>query len=319
MKHFHGKLIFFLPLVAAACAYFFIYNRNASAEKVDEMNPVKKNSSSYTLFEEPFEDTNWKSRGWYDGPDMQITVKEHIPGSGHSCVWHWKKAGDIKPEGGGARVLFTPVSSVTLSFYIKHSDNWKWTGVNWHPHEFHFLTTGDDSLVGPAYTHLTFYIEAVNGVPRIAIQDGKNIDISRIGKNLVGVSENRSVAGGNGDSDGYGNLGYYPNNGVYWNGKHWEPEKRYFSDEPGTCFKGDWHHVKVKLRLNSVKEGIGIRDGVLQYWFDDELIMDCHDVVYRTGKHPDMHINQFLMAPYYGPGVPHEQWIWIDDLEITTD
>jgi hypothetical protein len=29
-----------------------------------------------------------------------------------------------------------------------------------------------------------------------------------------------------------------------------------------------------------------------------------------------MKIDQFLMAPYYGPGVPHAQQIWIDDLRI---
>ncbi len=271
------------------------------------------------LFEESYEDTDWESRGWYDVPRMRITSEEHIPGSSHSCVWHWKKRGDIGPEGGGARVLIDPVTSVTLSYYIKHSADWTWTGVNWHPHELHFLTTEDNSFVGPAYTHLTFYVEVVNGVPRIAIQDGKNIDISRVGEDLVGVTENRSVAGGNGDSDGYGNLGHYPNNGVYWNGKHWEPGEKYFRDDQGPYYKGDWHHVRVTIRLNSVQDGKGMRDGVLQYWYDSKLIMDYHDVVYRTGRHPDMLINQFMMAPYFGPGVPHEQKIWIDDLKITTD
>jgi hypothetical protein len=271
------------------------------------------------LFEELFEDQDWASRGWYDGPQMQITDAEHVEGSGHSCVWHWEKAGDISPRGRGARVLLPPVDNVILSFYIKHSPNWKWTGVNWHPHEFHFLTNVDPPYIGPAYTHLTFYIEAVNGKPRVAIQDGRNIDAERIGQNLVGITEKRAVAGGNGDSDGYGNLGYYRQGDVYWNGKFWEPDRVFFSDEPGPYYKGDWHHVKVKLQLNSIRDGIGVRDGILQYWFDGRLIMDYHDVVFRTGQHPDMKINQFLMAPYYGPGVPHEQSIWIDDLRIYTE
>jgi len=114
--------------------------------------PEKVHTTETLLFEELFEDTNWTSRGWYDGPKMRITSSEHIPGSGHSCVWHWKEAGDITPEGGGARVLFAPVTSVTLSFYIKHSANWEWTGVNWHPHEFHFITDVDPPYIGPAYT-----------------------------------------------------------------------------------------------------------------------------------------------------------------------
>ncbi len=279
---------------------------------------VKGHAGETLLFEELFEDTDWTSRGWYDDPRMQITSSEHIPGSGYSCVWYWKEAGDVRPEGRGARVRFTPVTNVTLSYSIKHSANWEWTGVNWHPHEFHFLTDVDPPYIGPAYTHLTFYVEAVNGVPRVAIQDGRNIVESRIGQNLVGITENRSVAGCNGDSDGYGKGDCYRSGDVHWNGKFWEPKRIYFSDEAGPYYKGDWHHVKVKLQLNSVVNGIGIKDGVLLYWFDGELIMDVRDVVFRTGQHPDMKINQFLMAPYYGPGVPHEQWIWIDDLRIQT-
>ena len=113
--------------------------------------PEKKRSSETLLFEELFEDTNWTSRGWYDNPKMEITSSEHIPGSGHSCVWHWKKAGDIGVAGRGGRVLFKPVTNIILSFYIKHSANWKWTGVNWHPHEFHFITTVDPPFIGPAH------------------------------------------------------------------------------------------------------------------------------------------------------------------------
>ena len=135
----------------------------------------------------------------------------------------------------------------------------------------------------------------------------------------MGITEQRSVAGGNGDSDGYGNGSCYPSGNMHWNGKSWEPGRVYFGDEAGPYYKGDWRHVKVKLQLNSVVDGIGVKDGVLQYWFDGKLIMDYHDVVFRTGQHPDMKINQFLMAPYFGPGVPHKQWIWIDDLRIHTD
>jgi len=280
--------------------------------------PISLNSHAEKtlLFEELFEDTNWTDRGWYDAPRMEITASQHIPESGHSCVWHWEKAGDIGVVGRGGRVLFTPVTNVILSYHIKHSANWKWTGVDWHPHELHFITNVDSPYIGPAYTHLTFYVEAVNGVPRVAIQDGMNIDESRVGQNLVGITENRAVAGGNGDSDGHGEGHYYRAGDVHRNGKHWEPEKIHFGDESGPYYKGDWHHIKVRFQLNSVVDGVGIKDGVIQYWFDGKLIMDYHDVVFRTGQHPDMKINQFLMAPYFGPGVPHEQRVWIDDLRI---
>ena len=38
----------------------------------------------------------------------------------------------------------------------------------------------------------------------------------------------------------------------------------------------------------------------------------------RTGEHPDMKFNQFLLAPYIGCGSPVEQTMWIDDLTVAT-
>jgi len=274
--------------------------------------------TAVVLFAEPFEDTDWAARGWYDGPRFELEDGGRNTASAKSCVWHWEKAGDISPSGGGARAHLTPVDRVTLSYWIKHGEDWTWTGVNWHPHEFHFITTEDDSFVGPAWTHLTFYVEAVNGIPRVSIQDGRNIDPEHINENLVGVTENRSVAGGNGDSDGYGNGDRYQSGGNWVNGKTWTADGVYFSDTAGPRWKGDWHHVEATFVLNTVKDGIGQKDGVIRFLFDGETLMDYDDVVFRTGAHPDMLINQFLMTPYFGPGVPHEQKIWVDDLTVTT-
>jgi hypothetical protein len=81
----------------------------------------------------------------------------------------------------------------------------------------------------------------------------------------------------------------------------------------------DWHQVRAVLRLNSVRGGVGQADGGLEFWFDGKRIVAAHDVVFRTGQHPDMLIDQFLMTPYFGPGVPHPQSIWIDGLRIYTN
>ena len=271
------------------------------------------------LFEELFEDTNWASRGWYDGPHMEITAAEHIDGSGHSCAWRWQESGAIGPTGGSARLHLPPVDNVILSFHIKHSADWSWTGVPWHPHEFSFITNVDDQYVGPAYTHLTFYIEAVNGVPRIAIQDGRNVDEGAIGGDLTDQTEARAVAGCNGDSDGHGPGDCYLSGGHHVNGKVWEADQVWFGAEPGPRYQADWHAVRARLRLNSIRDGVGQADGLLEFWVDGNPVVAAHDVVFRTGQHPDMLIDQFLVAPYYGPGVPHPQTIWIDDLRIYTD
>jgi hypothetical protein len=271
------------------------------------------------LFEERFEDPDWEARGWYDSPRLQLTDQEHLPGSTRACAWHWARAGAINTEGGGARLRLPPVESVTLEFSIKHSADWQWTGVDWHPHEFHFITSEDDPYVGPARTHLTFYVEVVNGRPRLAIQDGANIDEKQVGQNLVGRTEARAVAGCNGDADGHGEGNCYQSGAVHANGKYWQTGEVYFGRTPGPRYQGDWHQVRARFKLNTVVDGVGMRDGELQYWFDDKKLLDERQVVFRTGQHPQMKIDQFLMAPYYGPGVPHEQWIWIDELRIYTD
>ena len=43
------------------------------------------------------------------------------------------------------------------------------------------------------------------------------------------------------------------------------------------------------------------------------------DAVLRSTDFPKMKFNQFLMAPYFGPGLlPHAQQLWIDELAVGT-
>jgi hypothetical protein len=42
-------------------------------------------------------------------------------------------------------------------------------------------------------------------------------------------------------------------------------------------------------------------------------------VILRSTDFPKMKFNQFLMAPYFGPGLlPHAQKLWIDELAVGT-
>ena len=61
------------------------------------------------------------------------------------------------------------------------------------------------------------------------------------------------------------------------------------------------------------------RDGIVRGWFDGELVVDRTDVVLRSTDFPRMKFNQYLLSPYFGPGLlPHEQMLWIDDLVVAT-
>ena len=61
------------------------------------------------------------------------------------------------------------------------------------------------------------------------------------------------------------------------------------------------------------------QDGIVRGWFDGKLVVEHTDVVLRSTDFPKMKFNQFLMAPYFGPGLlPHAQKLWIDELAVGT-
>lgn len=272
------------------------------------------------LLEEHFEDTNFAARGWYDGAKITLSSTEHIAGSTKSVEFHWRKGGTTPASGGAFRRKFSPSDSVYVSYWVKYGTNYTGSNKPYHPHEFLLMTTRNGDWDGPAFTHLTGYIEQNEGTPVLAIQDGQNIDETRIGQDLAAVTENRSVAGCNGNHpDGYAGVDCYRAGTGHWNGKVWKAERSYFQDGAGDFYKSDWHHVAAYFKLNSIVAGKGVGDGELKYWYDGTLIIEHTNVLMRTGANPDMKWNQFLMAPYIGDGSPTDQTMWVDDLLITSE
>ncbi|MEO5931037.1 MAG: hypothetical protein ABIR47_13965 [Candidatus Kapaibacterium sp.] len=270
------------------------------------------------MFQEHFEDSLFAERGWYDGIGPVISRAEHLPGSSGSAEYHFQKGGTQARSGSVMRRLFPESDAVYLSCYVKYSKGWEGSNKPYHPHEFHFVTNMDSRYVGPAYTHLTLYVEQNEGTPLLGIQDGENIDEKNIGVDRTDITEQRSVAGCNGDADGYGNGDCYMSGTLHFNGKVWRAPTQYFTDLAGSHYKGDWHHVEAYFRLNSIRDGKGIPDGVVRYWFDDSVIIDHGNVMLRTGQYPAMKFNQFLIAPYIGDGSPVDQTLWVDDLTVAT-
>ncbi len=300
-------------------SFFFPFSLFADEESglgVDKA--VDDGRKPVVFMQEDFEDTDWKSRGWYDAPRFVITSGDHAPVAGsRSCMkCHFAK-GATGTSSKSARLLIPETEEVCLSFWVKFSKSWVGSGKAWHPHVFHFMTNANkNKYAGPAYSHLTLYIEHINRVPTLGIQDGMNIDESRVGQDLTQITEKRSIAGGNGDSDGYGGH-YYRSGKVHWNGKHMKADKQYFTNERGPFYKNDWHFIEAYFKLNSIKNGKGVADGVVQYWYDGKLLIDCDDVMLRTGQHPDMKFDAFLVAPHIGHGSPVDQTFWIDEMKFT--
>ena len=270
-----------------------------------------------TFFEETFEDGNLAARGWYDNTALVLSSAEHIQGSGHSAEFHFPRGAAQPATGGAIRRRFPESDSVYLAYWVKYSAGYTGSNQPYHPHEFLFMTNKNGAWDGPAFTHLTAYVEQNEGVPLLAIQDARNIDQSRINQDLTGVTENRAVAGCNGTAaDGYSSLSCYDAGGAHCNGKIWSAGRNCFQDAPGPFYKNDWHRIEAYFRMNTIRDGKGAADGVIRYWYDGTLLIEHTNVVLRTGANPDMRFNQFLIAPWIGDGSPVDQTMWVDDLIV---
>ncbi len=280
---------------------------------------VTGGGSPTILFQDPFEDTNFSARGWYDIGGMFLSTSEAH--SGNSSLEFHLAQGASNPAGRGARLLFNDSETIYLSYWVKYSANWVGSGDPFHPHEFQFVTNEDGQYVGPAFTNLTVLVEhnyQNGGIPVIAATDGANIDVNAVGQDLSGVTEDRSAHGCNGNTDGYPTDCYAFGAGTYNNGKAFRAAQPTFLETQGAGYKNDWNFVEAYIQLNTIQGGIGQTDGVVQYWFNGQLVIDHQNVLLRTGTHPTMAFNQFLVLPFIGSGSPVAQTMWIDDLTIAT-
>jgi len=238
------------------------------------------------LFSESFEDAHLASRGWYDGTSFRI-VGDAVAGTG--CIeYEWPDRQSGVQGSSPVRHLFEPRDEVSIRFYLKLSKGWGWSGQNFHPHLTHFLTTENSKWHGPAASHLTLYIEPVGGKLRLAAQDIQNKDMPH------GLTQG-------------------PLRGGY-NGKFFDSKEVLFKDD-------QWHCVEAYFRLNTLdlQDDRPTPDGIVRGWFDGKLVVEQTDVVLRSIDFPKMKFNQFLMAPYFGPGLlPHAQKLWIDELAVGT-
>lgn len=238
------------------------------------------------LFSESFDDDRLDERGWYDGSRVRISDNSFL---GTGCIeYEWIRGTNAVQGSSAKRHLFEPVDDIFVRFYIRLSEDWQWSNRSYHPHLLHFLTTENSAHHGPASSHLTLYIEPVNGKLRLAATDMMNQNMPR------GLTQG-PLRGG-------------------FNGKMYDSKETLFDDD-------QWHCVEAQFRLNSLdlENDSPNNDGILRGWFDGELVIEHTDVIFRTTDFPDMKLNQWLMAPYFGPGLlDNNQKLWMDELVVST-
>jgi hypothetical protein len=267
----------FVIWVATATSAVFIWNAIGEEPK-----------PSTVLFSESFDDADLLKRDWYDGSSFKIESEGAFAGKG--CIeYSWKEKASNPHTSSGARHPLKATDQLFLRYYLKLSRNWKWSGKPYHPHLTHFLTSENGKWHGPARSHLTLYVEPVNGKLRLGATD----------------MENEAMPHG---------LTQGPLKGGY-NGKLYDSKETVFNDEK-------WHCIEAQFKLNTldVTNDKPNADGIIRGWFDGKLVVEHTDIVFRTTDFPEMQWNQFLLTPYFGPGLlPHAQTLWIDELVVSTE
>lgn len=274
------------------------------------------------LFQESYENASLSSRGWYDNTSVLLSTTEHTGiGSTSSAQYHFLAGATTPTTGGAQRHKFTASNSVYISYNLKYTANWVGSNQLYHPHEIYVMSSMDGDYDGPSDAWMTLYLEHSyqnGGKPRLMMQDNKAVN-SSLGTppyNLVGVTENRSTGGCNGMAET--NMSSECFMQGYWFNDKSIIGPVVLQPVPGPGYKNDWNFVEAYFQLNTVVGGIGQADGVMQYWFNGTLIIDRHDILYRTGARPTLQFNQFLIAPYIGDGSPVDQSMFIDNLTVAT-
>jgi hypothetical protein len=276
---------------------------------------------SNTLFQENFDDANLASRGWYDNTAIQLTNSDAYPSGGSSVVYHWPVGATIPANGGAIRHKFAASNSVYISYYVKYSSNWVGSGQTYHPHEIYLLSSWDGDWDGLSNNWLTLYLEQNyqnGGVPRMAVQDNKSVDTSlgALPINLAGITESRSTTGCNGIVESSMPSECY--NAPPWYNSKCLTGPVVFQPSSGPGYKGNWNHVEGYFQLNTIANGVGQANGVMQYWFNGTLEIDRHDILFITGARAGLQLSQFVIAPYIGNGSPVDQSMWLDNLVVAT-
>ena len=135
---------------------------------------------------------------------------------------------------------------------------------------------------------MTLYIEhnyQNGGEPVMGMQDNKaiNTTLGALPINLIALTENRSTGGCNGVSEAHKAIRPTLHLAALVQLRRSSPVPWSSSPNPGAGYKGNWNHVEAYFQLNTITNGIGQANGVMQYWFNGTLVMDRHDILFRTG------------------------------------
>ena len=276
--------------------------------------------SQTILLSENFEDSNFSSRGWYDG--SMTSIETSGCQSGNCLRWTWN-SGQTQPVSSNTiRYNIADTDSLYVSVRVKFDANWRGSGQAYHPHLLLFPSSLDTAYAPLAYNYLQTYLEMLADTTSpyairlsVAIQDAQRVNTS-LGtppNNITTSTETRSVAHCNGCLSGSScsdvQTCYSLGGGQWYSARTW-------TDSAAEIGKGAWHTVEMYVRMNSISGGIAQPDGILQTWIDGVQSENVSNMVYRTGQDATKKFGYVVLAPWIGNGSPITQTMWLDSLVV---
>jgi hypothetical protein len=329
-----GSLMVMRPLVLAICLATAAWSAVGPSGELKAQRASAAGdgipSGGTVLFRESFDDARFGARDWYDSPRGTISTTEHAPASASAFECTFAPGARVCTGGTPARHAIRASETVYVSFWLKFSENWIGSGRAYHPHMIQLIDDLDDAFVGPARTFLTTYIEVVGERGVLGLQDSKNVDLRCIIRNddtfagcdgnssTFPFTERRSVASCNGLAGDVAGRDCFPvGDGSWYSARTWSAPGAFVAT-PGQNHQAAWHFVEVFFALNSIRNGQGAPDGRIRWIQDGRVLIASDRILFRTGDHPALRLNQFALLPYIGDGSPIAQSFWIDDLIVAT-
>lgn len=270
------------------------------------------------LISETFVDNNWTSRGWYDGTNSTGVVSGGY--SGNALRWNWASSAQ-RPEGFSiVRRQFPASDEFLIEYYVKYEDGWQGSGLNWHPHLIHILSTDDDVYQGLSRANSGLYFESLannsypyTNYPQFAHQDFQRVNTG-YGTPVVNLTDVTEMRSANQCNTPY-QLSDASFGTCYNDGSGWYSANTWRSDNVSIP-ANQWVKITGYVKKNTVTAGVGNFDGIVRLWVDDQLAIESTGVHYATGAYADTKWDKIMLAPWIGDGSPVNQTMWLDELKI---
>ena len=307
-------------------AFFGVGVGGATAPEgqVDDWEPPDEPTGEVILTHDGWE----FPEAWYDGTPGPV--------ENGVLVWHWQ-AGNKRPDGvsiSARKHMSKAVSEFYCDIEMRLSSNWRGSGVDYHPHIIHVISTDDGDWTPLANTHNSLYFEALSDTsspyttyPAFALQDSQRVNTGHGTPpvDLVGITENRA-AGHCNTPIGTQGEDISGNGGTKSPGTCYPQGDGYYS---AMLYKGgtvnipvnQWVNLRYYVKMNTFTNNVGNFDGIMKIWINDTLAFHSEEMLWAAGNFQNTKWDKIALGAWISThigdgGSPIDQTMWLRSLTM---